>query len=72
MPVGVVGCLWLLAGCDLELVTVADPDDDLVAEIYIAVPDGGAGTIAFVHRTEDPTGAAPLPAIAITLAVARR
>ena len=68
------GCLWLLNRCDLELVAVADADDYLVGEIYIAVPDGGAGAgaIAFVHRTEGATGAAPVPAIAITPAVTGR
>ncbi len=66
--------LWLLAACDLGIVTLAEPEDYLLAEIYLEVPEGGAPAraSAFIHRTLGASGSDLLPETSVTLTAAGR
>ncbi|TVP48463.1 MAG: hypothetical protein EA350_03365 [Gemmatimonadales bacterium] len=41
----------ILAGCELEEVTILDPPSTLVAEVYLRVNDGVPDAVALVHRS---------------------
>ena len=61
--------LWLLSACDLGLVTLAEPEDHLLAEIYLEVREGGAPAraSAFIHRTLGASRSDALPETSVTL-----
>ena len=74
MRAGLAPFLWLLSSCDLAVVTLAEPDDYLVAEIYLEVPGGDATAraSAFVHRTLGAGGPGLLPETSVTLTAGGR
>ncbi|RMH14479.1 MAG: hypothetical protein D6701_11240, partial [Gemmatimonadetes bacterium] len=54
------------AGCELADVSLAPPDDVIVAEVYVIQDEHGARATAFVHRTLGGTpGRPPDPVVAL-------
>ena len=56
----VLAVLAATTGCELAEVTVAAPEDVIIAEIHFTIADGEAGGIAVLHRTAG-SGATPIP-----------
>ena len=48
-----------LAGCELSEVTLTEPENILVAEVYVMVGDGDDQMMAFLHWTLGPEAGAP-------------
>lgn len=60
----------LLAGCELEDITLVQAEDVVIAEVYVQLDGGGGGdtTIrAFLHRTLGLEGSRPVPGAAVTI-----
>lgn len=58
-----------LGGCELQEVSLAEPEDVLVAEAYLLVGDGKDEITAFLHRTLGAPGATELSRARVRLGV---
>lgn len=62
-----VGLAMLLAGCELDEVALAPPEDLLVAEVYLRVGDDGSEALAFLHTTLGTGGSQTVPGAQVRL-----
>jgi len=60
------GCLLLAGGCELAEVTISEPQDLLVAEVFLRVAEAEASAFAFVYRSAG-ASTEPLPPSVVTL-----